>query len=68
MLGLIELNIGNQSSLQRKITMQERHFMLALLFFFLGSEAHPPSFFILESPLHTTFFVTTQLRISELPR
>jgi len=47
--------------------MQERHFMLALLLFPWPRSA-PPSFFILESPLHTTFFVSTQLRISELPR
>jgi len=49
MLGLTGLIIANQSSLQRKITMQERrlcwppHFSL--------TPQCPPSFFILESPL-----------------
>jgi len=46
MLGLIGLITGNQSSFQRKITMQERHLCWPSTFF-LG----PLSFFIRESPL-----------------
>jgi len=49
MLDLIGLIIANQPSLQRKITMLERHLCWPP-HFFLGP-AVPPSFFILESPL-----------------
>jgi len=47
MLGLIGLITANQSSLQQKITMQERDIYVAPTTFFLGSA----SFFIQESPL-----------------
>jgi len=47
MLGLIGL--ANQSSLQWKITMKERHLCWPPYFF--HGPAVPPTFFILESPL-----------------
>ena len=49
MWGLIGLIIANQSSLQRKITMQERHLCWPPCSF-LG-HAVPSQFFILELPL-----------------
>jgi len=52
MLGFIGLIIGNQFSLQRKITMQERRdIYVGPPTFFLGPAVPPPQFFILESPL-----------------
>ena len=50
MLGLIGFIIGNQLSLQRKITMQERHLCWPP-YFFPWPRSAPPSFFIRESPL-----------------
>jgi len=49
MLGLIEL-IANQSSSQRKITMQERH-LYWYRYFFPWPRSSPAVFLILESPL-----------------
>ena len=51
-LGLIGLIIANQYSLQRKITMQERHLYWPP-YFFPWPRSAPPTFFILESPLGT---------------
>jgi len=59
MLGLIGLIIANQSSLQRKVTTQEKHLCWSS-YFFLGPAVLPPTFFILESPLrqgHQTIHV-----------
>ena len=51
MLGLIGLIIANQSSLQRKITMQEKHLCWLPLHISLSSQCRPSRFFIRESPL-----------------
>jgi len=66
MLGLIGLIIANQSSLQRKITMQERH-LCCPPYFLPWPSSGPPSFFILESPLHQSIPVATGLNPLELP-
>jgi len=66
MLGLIGLVIANQSSLQRKIIMQERHLCWPL-YFLLWPGSAPPNFFILESPLHQSIPVATGLNPPELP-
>jgi len=52
MLEFIGLIIANQSSLQRKITMQERNLCWPS-YFFPRPRSAPPSFFIPESPLLT---------------
>jgi len=50
MLGLVGLIIANQSSLQREVSMQERH-SCWLPYFFPRSFSGLPTFFILESLL-----------------
>ena len=66
MLRLMGLIIANQSSLQRKITMQERYLCWPPYFLPWPGSA-PPSFFILESPLHQSIPVATGLNPPEPP-
>jgi len=66
LLGLIGFLIASQSSWQRKITMQERHLCWPP-YFLPWPGSGPPSFFILESPLHQSIPVAKGLNPPELP-